>query len=174
MRFSRHLAVLAFATGIALGDDFSHSVPMREKGTATYFVVANVGGQAVELLVDTGAGYATLNRNIIRALRQAGVAHRSGAIEAVLANGQTLELPIYHISEMNLGGCVVRDVEVAQTPPNARNLLGLSILKQTAPFSFSLEPAELRLSHCVEVIALDDDDAALCSDQPARASGRQP
>ena len=146
-------SVLALVSGIAWSEDYSHAVPMREKGTATYFVVATIGEQVVDLLVDTGAGYATLNRNILQPLRDAGVARRSGSIEAVLANGQTVELPIYAISEMNLGGCIVKNVEVAQTPPNARNLLGLSVLRHTAPFSFSLEPAELRLSRCTEIVA---------------------
>ncbi len=166
MQFTRHLVMLILASGVASGEDFSHAVPMLEKGTATYYVVAAVGGQTVDLLVDTGAGYATLNRNIIALLRHAGVARRTGAIEAVLANGQSVELPIYTISALNLGGCVVKNVEVAQTPPNARNLLGLSVLRQTAPFSFSLEPAELRLSHCAAVVARNEDDAAPVSDQP--------
>jgi len=174
VQFTRHLVMLILASGVASGEDFSHAVPMLEKGTATYYVVATVGGQTVDLLVDTGAGYATLNRNIIALLRSAGVAQRGGAIEAVLANGQSIELPIYLISEMDLGGCVVRNVEVAQTPPNARNLLGLSVLRQTAPFSFSLEPAELRLSHCADVVPRNEDDAALCSGQPNSAGGKQP
>lgn len=142
------LGLLILGCGHVWADDFSHAVPMWEEGTATYFVTASVGDQSIDFLVDTGAGYATLNRNIIADLVDAGVAKRSGAIEGVLANGQSIELPIYSITGMDLGGCLVRDVEVAQTPPGARNLLGLSVLRSTAPFSFSLEPAELRLSKC--------------------------
>lgn len=158
--FNRNLLALLLVSGVTCGDDFSHAVPMQEKGTATYFVVATIAGLAVDLLVDTGAGYTTLNRNTIKLLRDAGAARRSGAIEAVLANGQSVELPIYTISALNLGGCVVKNVEVAQTPPNARNLLGLSVLRETAPFSFSLEPAELRLSHCSDVVVQSEDDAS--------------
>ncbi|HBS25562.1 MAG TPA: hypothetical protein DD827_00280 [Gammaproteobacteria bacterium] len=52
------------------------------------------------------------------------------------------------MSSFTLGGCVLEDIEVAETPPNAKNLLGLSVLRKAAPFTFSLEPAELQLSNC--------------------------
>jgi len=146
--FFRGAMLLFLGSVCASAEEYSHAVPMWEKGTATYFISASIGEHVVDLLVDTGAGYATLNRDIINMLRQDDLAHRSGGIEAVLANGSTLELPVYTITSLNLGGCIIRNVDVAQTPPNARNLLGLSILKEAAPFSFSLEPAELKLSHC--------------------------
>ncbi|HBS25561.1 MAG TPA: hypothetical protein DD827_00275, partial [Gammaproteobacteria bacterium] len=64
------------------------AIPMSEKGTATYYVTAQVGRETVELLVDTGAGYATLNRNLINKLKQAGDARHIGEIEGILANGE--------------------------------------------------------------------------------------
>ena len=150
MHFLRCAILLLSTLGLAEAGEFSHAVPMSEKGTATYFITATIGHHSAELLVDTGAGFATLNESLIERLLDDGEARRSGEIEAVLANGAAIILPVFTIAAMHLGNCLVEDVEVAQTPPNASNLLGLSVLRKAAPFSFSLEPAELKLSHCHE------------------------
>jgi len=133
--------------------EFTH-VPMKEKGTATYYITANVSGYEVDLLVDTGAGYSTLNKQLLKKLKRSGHARRIGEIEAVLANGSFCELPIYLVSHMNLGGkCILQDIEVAETPGNSRSLLGLTALKKAAPFTFSLSPSELKLSNCLATVA---------------------
>lgn len=123
-------------------------VPMKEKGTSTYYVDAQIGNEEIDLLVDTGAGYTALNRNLLKILKASGHAERRGDIEGVLANGDILILPVYQVTEINLGGCVIRDIEVAETPANTRNLLGLNTLKKAAPFTFALTPASLHLSNC--------------------------
>ena len=140
--------VLLVASNMTYAEWLPTAIPMSEKGTATYYVTAQVGSESVELLVDTGAGYATLNRNLIKKLKQAGDARHIGEIEGILANGEICILPVYKVSSFTLGGCVLEDIEVAETPPNAKNLLGLSVLRKAAPFTFSLEPAELQLSNC--------------------------
>lgn len=128
--------------------EYQSSVPMSEKDTATFYVTAMIYGQMVDLLVDTGAGYSTLHKGIIDKLKKQGHARRTGEIEAILANGESCILPIYHIAALTLGDCLIENIEVAETPENTHNLLGLSVLRKTAPFVFSLEPAELKLSHC--------------------------
>ncbi len=140
--------VLLIANGVAYSEGLPTAIPMSEKGTATYYVTAQVGQETIELLVDTGAGYATLNRNVINKLKQTGDARHIGEIEGILANGDIYIFPVYKVSSFTLGGCILEDIEVAETPPNARNLLGLSVLRKAAPFTFSLEPAELQLSNC--------------------------
>ncbi len=153
----RRLPALLLSAGLcipALAAEPLTAVPMQEKGTATFYIAARVASTEVEFLVDTGAGYTTLNRDILRRLRQAGVARRTGEIEGVLANGDTCRLSVYRVAAIDLGGgCIVRDVEVAETPAGTRNLLGLSVLRKTAPFTFSLEPPQLHLSHCGSVVA---------------------
>lgn len=153
MRKILPLLFIACATLTANADSVYTSVPMTEKGTATYFVKATVGNHDIDLLVDTGAGYATLNRDVITQLRMNGQAHLIGEIEGILANGDILILPVYRVSRFKIGGCELDNIEVAETPPNARNLLGLSVLKRAAPFTFSLDPAELVLSNCSGVYA---------------------
>lgn len=133
--------------------DFSTAIPLVEKGTETYYVTASVGGAQFDLLVDTGAGFTALNRPLIKQLKASGHAHKIGAVEGIMANGDVYELPVYMISSLNIGGCIVRDFEAAEMPPGTRNLLGLSALKKAAPFAFSIEPAELRLSNCGSAVA---------------------
>lgn len=144
------LAVLLFACSPTNAASLVTSVPMVEKGTATYFVNAKVGSEPIDLLVDTGAGYATLNRNLITKLRFDGQAKLIGEIEGILANGDVLVLPVYEIASFQIGACTFENIEVAETPPNARNLLGLSVLKRAAPFTLSFEPnPQLVMNNCI-------------------------
>ncbi len=145
------LALLLLGVGCAQADPTA--IPMTEKGTATWFVTAAIGNESIELLVDTGAGYTTLNQTLLRRLKASGEATRIGEIEGILANGAICVLPVYRIARLNLGGCELENIEVAETPSDARNLLGLSALKKAAPFTFSLDPAELRLSNCNKTVA---------------------
>ena len=147
------LALLSLAFGCAHADPSATSIPMTEKGTATYFVTAEIGNESIELLVDTGAGYTTLNQTLLRRLKASGDATPIGEIEGILANGTVCVLPVYRVARLDLGGCRLENIEVAETPSDARNLLGLSALKKAAPFTFSLNPAELRLSNCDNAVA---------------------
>lgn len=133
--------------------DFNTSIPLIEKNTETFYVSASVGRTRFELLVDTGAGYTALNKRLIDTLKITGHAHQTGVIEGIMANGDIHVLPVFRISELNVGGCIIKDFDAAQMPAGTRNLLGLSALRKAAPFAFSMEPAELRLSNCSTSIA---------------------
>ncbi len=152
------LKTIALTIALLIGSpahagDFTTAVPLIEKGTETYYVTASVGAARFDLLVDTGAGFTALNSQLIDELEASGHARQIGLVEGVMANGDTYELPVYMISSLNIGGCIIRDFEAAQMPAGTRNLLGLSALKKAAPFAFSIEPAELRLSHCGNAVA---------------------
>ena len=146
------LALMLSFASVAFAGELT-PIPMSEKGTSTYFVTAEIGSEQVEFLVDTGAGYTTINQELLRRLQQNGNATHVGEIEGILANGAICILPVYRIRSLVLGNCVLHNIEVAQTPSDARNLLGLSALKKAAPFTFSMEPAELQLSNCSSTIA---------------------
>ena len=133
--------------------DFSTSIPLIEKSTETFYVSASIGKNRFELLVDTGAGYTALNKPLIETLKRSGHAQEKGAIEGIMANGDIYVLPVFRISELNVGGCIIKDFDAAEMPAGTRNLLGLSALRKAAPFAFSLEPAELRLSNCGTAVA---------------------
>jgi hypothetical protein len=67
-----------------------------------------------------------------------------------LANGSEIDVPVYAIEALSVGGgCWLRDVEAAVFPGSTRAILGLNALQRTAPFIFSFEPPRLVLSNCI-------------------------
>ena len=126
------------------------TIPMNQKRLATYYVQANLQGSgAVEFMVDTGAGYTTINEHTLARLIEAGNAEYVGQLTGVMADGSQHELPVYRIKQLVLGeDCVLKDVEAAIFPRDTRMLLGLSALEKAAPFVFSTNPPRLSLSNC--------------------------
>jgi predicted aspartyl protease len=132
-----------------LADDFDVTVPMHDKGRATYYVNAQIADLgASEFMVDTGSGYLTINEQTLKALLERGQAQYVKDLRAVLANGAELVIPVYAINEFRLGTCTLRNVEAAVFPAHTRQILGLSALNKAAPFIFSVDPPKLVLSNC--------------------------
>lgn len=150
LKFKLVIVMLALMMGDALMADSFKTIPMNQKRLATYYVDANMHGSGdVEFMVDTGAGYTTINEQILVRLQGADNAVYVGELTGVMADGSTQRLPVYRIKHMVLGGdCVLSDVEAAVFPENTRMLLGLSALSKTAPFMFSTNPPRLSLSNC--------------------------
>ena len=136
-------------TGVALADAYT-IIPMNQKRLATYYIQASMQGSgAVEFMVDTGAGYTTINEHTLARLLEADNAEYVGELTGVMADGSKHQLPIYLIKRLVLGdGCVLDDVEAAVFPQKTRMLLGLSALEKAAPFIFSTNPPRLSLSNC--------------------------
>lgn len=134
----------------ALAKQFDTSVPMTDKGIATYYVAGEIAGYGTaEFMVDTGSGYMTINEQTLMSLLARGEAEYVKLLEAVLADGQRTQVPVYSLSAVNIGGqCWVNNVEAAVFPGETRQILGLSALKTVSPFIFSFDPPELILSHC--------------------------
>jgi predicted aspartyl protease len=144
------VAMLALMMGDALMADSYNIIPMNQKRLATYYVEANMLGSGdVEFMVDTGAGYTTINEQTLSRLQDAGNAEYVGELTGVMADGSQQQLPVYRIKHMVLGkDCSLYDVEAAVFPRNTRMLLGLSALEKAAPFVFSTNPPRLSLSNC--------------------------
>lgn len=131
-----------------LAEDFAMIVPMH--GGGTYYVPARFG-EAIsgELMVDTGSGYTTINEKTLAGLLKSGEAEYVKKVSGILADGSRTTAPVYRVAEVSIGCCcLVRDVEAAVFPGSTRQILGLSALKRVAPFTVSLEPAQLTLSRC--------------------------
>ncbi len=126
------------------------TIPMNQKQMATYYVdVSLAGGGETEFMVDTGAGYTTINEHTLEQLLAAGDADYVGELTAVMADGSRQYLPVYRIRQLVVGGgCVLSDIEAAVFPKKTRMLLGLSALEKAAPFVFSTNPPRLSLSNC--------------------------
>jgi predicted aspartyl protease len=126
------------------------TIPMNQKRLATYYVQASMLGSGnVEFMVDTGAGYTTINEHTLARLVEADNASYVGELTGVMADGSQQRLPVYLIKRLVLGeDCVLDNVEAAVFPRNTRMLLGLSALEKAAPFVFSTNPPRLSLSNC--------------------------
>lgn len=126
------------------------SVPMHEKGAATYYVQAHIEGYGdAEFMVDTGSGYVTINEETLAVLKDHGQAHYVKQLDGVMADGAHHSVPVYELVSLSIGaGCVIHNVEAAVFPGSTRQILGLSALKRAAPFAFSIDPPQLTLGGC--------------------------
>lgn len=126
-------------------------VPLNARnGFATYYLPVDMGqGMVEDYLVDTGAGFMTITESTLSSLENAGRVRFVRIIQGHLADGSVLRVPIYVIDEIVIGSsCVLKDVEAAVLPGASRGLFGLSALRRTSPFEFSMDPPTLRLSNC--------------------------
>jgi len=114
-----------------------------------YINIGVAGGLDEEYLVDTGAGYMTITNATLARSQEAGTATYLRNMDGRMADGSVLRVALYRISHITIGNsCTLRDVEVAVLPGASRGLLGLSALRRTSPFEFSVDPPMLRLSNC--------------------------
>ncbi|WP_372523299.1 TIGR02281 family clan AA aspartic protease [Sulfuricaulis sp.] len=142
---------LTLVSTSALGDDSDVTVPMYDKGRATYYVNAQIADLGPsEFMVDTGSGYMTINEQTLNALQERKQVQYVKELRAILANGTELVIPVYTIDELRIGTCTLRNVEAAVFPARTRQILGLSALNKAAPFTFSVDPPELVLSNCTQ------------------------
>jgi predicted aspartyl protease len=138
-----------------LAGDLNVTVPMHDKGLATYYVNAEVADLGMsEFMVDTGSGYLTINEQTLITLQERKQAQYVKQLRAILANGTELVIPVYAINQLRIGNCTIRNVEAAVFPARTRQILGLSALNKAAPFTFSVDPPELMLSNCAQIADL--------------------
>jgi predicted aspartyl protease len=151
------IALLSLSLGSvngALSGELDTKVTLRDKGVSTLYVEGHIEGAGViDLLVDTGAGYTAINEKTLKQLKRKGLATHIRDMTAKLANGDRVDVPIFQIERLDIGGsCEVRNVEVAVLPGESRCILGLSTLTKVAPFLFSVDPPSLSLSHCQKAL----------------------
>jgi len=123
---------------------------MRATKAATFYVGGYLDGYgAVDMMVDTGSSYMTINEATLKVMREKGAVTYVKDLAGTLADGTRKIVPIYRISSMTIGDrCLLHNVEAAVFPGHTRYILGLSALKLAAPFAFSLQPPTLALSNC--------------------------
>ncbi len=148
------VATLLFSGYLSAGE-FDSDIPMRDKGAATYYVDGDIHGVGpVDLMVDTGSGYMTINEETLGVLKSSGDATYVKDLAGVLADGSTMTVPVYRITQLRIGSsCVLKGVEAAVFPGKTRQILGMSALRQNAPFIFSMNPPKLVLSNCTAAVA---------------------
>ena len=147
------VASLVVACGQVAAADFSITIPMQNKGMATYYVKGEIGGVGpIDMLVDTGSGYLTINQAALDDLlshQRAGFVRK---LTGVLADGSEMVVPVYSIDTLRIGQtCWLRNIEAAVFPGKTRFILGLSALQKAGPFIFDFDPPSLTLSRCETV-----------------------
>lgn len=154
-RYSSRLImiVIILSSGVAIAAD--ETVHMRNHGLETYYVQVHIpGSHNMQFMVDTGASYTLINETILAALKRAKRAHFLKYVTGAMADGSTIEVPVYEIQEVIVGErCSIPNVQVAVLPGNGRCILGLSALRKASPFIFSVDPPTLKLSNCNTPIA---------------------
>ena len=125
------------------------NVPMRQGGATTFYIEASIGDLAAQdFMVDTGSGYMTINEVTLAELQQRNQAHYQRDLRGVLANGNEILVPLYRLSRLAIGGCLLENVDAAVFPGKTRQILGLNALMQAGNFSFSFNPPQLALTDC--------------------------
>lgn len=144
------LTLLAGASSLAAAGEFDTRVDMRANSATTFYVQGEIAGLGpVDLMVDTGSGYMTINEEMLAALQTTGRIRYVKQLRGRLANGTEMDVPVYAIEAVSIGsGCWLKNVEAAVFPGKTRAILGLNALQRAAPFIFSFEPPQLVLSHC--------------------------
>lgn len=136
-------SLLALATWTARAEPVA--IALEAAASGTFYVNASLNAAIeTELLLDTGSGYVSLSRRTFERVTAGTHPQPERTITGILADGNTVSVPIYRITELKLGSdCVLHDVEVAVFRNAARDILGLNALKQMQPFTLQLDPPQL-------------------------------
>jgi len=149
--------VIALVLSLTAGAAETTNVPMRQGGATTFYIEASVGDLAAQdFMVDTGSGYMTINEITLAELQQHNQAHYQGDLRGVLANGSEILVPLYRVSQLAIGGCLLQNVDAAVFPGKTRQILGLNALRQAGTFTFSFNPPQLQLGNCPQAQLLAD------------------
>ena len=113
-------------------------VAVNKTNRGTYYVPIIFGSsQPVGSLVDTGSGYTVVPQSIIADLLTRKEARQTRELNGVLASGEHMTVPVYTITALQIGTCLFKSVEVAVFPERKVPILGLNVLEQLTPMTFS-------------------------------------
>ena len=154
---SRLITSLSFAliaaSNLALAKDFEFKIPITQQSSGNYYVMGTLeNDDKVEFLVDTGAGMVILAERTFKSLTEASIKKPTKRIAVRMADGRTKGVNVYTLNQLVLGqNCNVGPLDVAVIPGGTSNILGLNILKKSAPFAIYTSPPSLALSVCSQL-----------------------
>ena len=143
--------VLTVATAAAesVVPGFDTTVSLEATGAGSFTVRASLGDTQGDFLLDTGASLVTITPALFAELRKAGGVEPAGKVAARDAAGRLETLQLYRVESFTIGSdCRLGPVDVAVLKGGSRNLLGMSALRQAAPFAVAMAPPALALSRC--------------------------
>ena len=130
--------LLTTGHGYAFGTDII-AVSRSENGT--YYVPLVFGSSnpssPLESLVDTGSGFTVVPQSVIEVLLITNEASFTRELIGILASGENMTVPVYTITMLQVGLCIFRDVEVVVFSGRTSPILGLNIITQLEPVTFS-------------------------------------
>lgn len=144
------LSVLGFAMLASASTKKMTTIPLFNKTSNVFYLTANLEGAGpAEFMLDTGAGFSTIEKKILNRLKKQGKAKFLKKMNGYLADGSHRSIRVYRLSKLRLNdGCVVDEFEAAILPGESKNILGMNVLSRTAPFSVSVQPPSLAVSGC--------------------------
>ena len=155
----------------------TQNLPLSHKSSGTLYVQTQLGThEQAGWLVDTGSDYSVIDRKTIDKLVAAGQATYLKKLRGKMADGSESIIPLYRVKSIQLAGnCEVRDVKVAVLPKSTRRIMGLSALRQLAPFSVSFDPPMLTVSGCLPstaaLVQAPDEKLAAIKKPPTQSAG---
>lgn len=131
-------------------------VALAPSDVGTLHLEIAVGDAHREFLLDTGSAYVVLSAQTLASLERGGHVQRVRSLRAVMANNSQSKATVYRIDSLTIGpGCVARNFEAVVLPGARKNILGLSALRQFAPFTVHFEPSRLEMN-CLPSAAQTD------------------
>jgi clan AA aspartic protease (TIGR02281 family) len=127
--------------------DFKQDSVKTEAGMGGHLVVTTLinGRVPARLLLDTGATMTALSQKVADALRLDSKA-QAGKMQMHVADGRTMETPVYILESMQVGDSEVEHVAagvIPSGPPGVDGLLGMSFLNH---FVIQVDSANKRLT----------------------------
>lgn len=126
------------------------NIALVKRDTGTFYMPGAIRGYGeLQFLLDTGSSFMVIGESVLERLKADGTAKFSREIRGVMADGRPRVVPLYRLAALRLGeNCWVHDVEAAVLEKGTRAIVGMDVLARLAPFTFSLQPAQLALNGC--------------------------
>jgi predicted aspartyl protease len=129
-------------------------IPLDRQGGTYYVEGAFVGLQSARFLVDTGSKHMVIDDTMRDRLRERGAARYSHDLRATMADGSQPVIEVYDVAGLRIGDCWIGETEAAVFPDSQRLILGMDVLEELAPFTFSVDPPALVLGRCQRISSL--------------------
>jgi clan AA aspartic protease (TIGR02281 family) len=116
------------------------AVPVVYQGRSVH-LVAKLGDQYVNMLLDTGATDVSVNRSVAEQLVASGHATWGPTEQSTLAGGLTTDTPTILIDSVQVGSHVIANVRAGVDPDGSMSLLGMSVLRRINSGKFTIDTA---------------------------------
>lgn len=111
---------------------------LTHRTVGTYYTVGIVFGQHVDFLVDSGSAYTVLSSVNVPV---DAFSHYKN-ISVIFADGKRLKAKLITVKTIQVGQCIINNVEVILLP-GTTNILGVSALEKLSPVVFDFKSSDI-------------------------------